>query len=103
MGDFFDRCPFPLTFLFTIERNQDATRTRTRCPNNLDRLTHRGSGGNDIIEDQDIVEVVQRNQDVDPVGLPFLNLAGDAVCLRARRIIANLVAAELARGSSRVA
>jgi vanillate O-demethylase monooxygenase subunit len=56
-----------------------------------------------FIEDQDIVEVVQRNQDVDPVGLPFLNLAGDAVCLRARRIIANLVAAELARGSSRVA
>lgn len=56
-----------------------------------------------FVEDRDIVEIVQRNQDLDPVNLPFLNLAGDAVCLRARRIIAALVAAETARDNTRVA
>ncbi len=54
-------------------------------------------------EDVEIVEMVQRNVDCDGEGLPELNIAGDVVALRARRIIAALVAAESRSGEKRLA
>ncbi len=54
-------------------------------------------------EDVDILEAVQASRDCDREQIPALNLAGDAVTLRARRIIAGLMAAEGAREGSLVA
>jgi phenylpropionate dioxygenase-like ring-hydroxylating dioxygenase large terminal subunit len=51
-------------------------------------------------EDLEIVELVQRNVDCDAEGLPQLNIAGDIVALRARRIISALVAAEAQQGKA---
>lgn len=47
-----------------------------------------------FVEDKDIVEAVQRNRECDAENIPELNLSGDVVCLRARRIIANLIRSE---------
>ncbi len=47
-----------------------------------------------FLEDVEIVEMVQRNVDSDEEDLPQLMIAGDAVALRARRIIASLLASE---------
>ncbi|MCA0301711.1 MAG: aromatic ring-hydroxylating dioxygenase subunit alpha [Proteobacteria bacterium] len=47
-----------------------------------------------FIEDKEILEAVQRNRACDAEKLPDLNLAGDAVTVRARRIIAALVEKE---------
>jgi len=49
---------------------------------------------NTFEEDVEILEWVQRNIDCDQEGLPELKIAGDVVALRARRIIASLLAAE---------
>ena len=49
-----------------------------------------------FIEDKQILEAVQRSRDCDTEGLPDLNLAGDAVTIRARRIISSLVEKERA-------
>ncbi len=49
-------------------------------------------------EDVEIVELVQRSLDCDQERFSQLNLAGDVVTLRARRIIASLIAAELVPG-----
>ena len=47
-----------------------------------------------FIEDKDILEAVQRNRESDTERLPELNLAGDAVTVRFRRLVANLIARE---------
>ncbi len=52
--------------------------------------TIRGHMEATFIEDKDIVEAVQRNRECDRDNLPELNLASDAVSVRARRIINNL-------------
>jgi phenylpropionate dioxygenase-like ring-hydroxylating dioxygenase large terminal subunit len=52
---------------------------------------------NTFLEDVDIVEAVQANVDCDDEHLPQVNIAGDVVALRARRIINALIAAEAAR------
>jgi hypothetical protein len=49
---------------------------------------------NTFLEDVDIVEAVQANVDLDDEHLPQVNIAGDVVALRARRIISALIAAE---------
>jgi vanillate O-demethylase monooxygenase subunit len=49
---------------------------------------------NTFKEDAWIVEAVQEVVDADTYPQPQLNIAGDVVALRARRIIANLIAAE---------
>jgi phenylpropionate dioxygenase-like ring-hydroxylating dioxygenase large terminal subunit len=51
---------------------------------------------NTFLEDVDIVEAVQANVDLDDEHLPQVNIAGDVVALRARRIISALIAAESA-------
>lgn len=51
---------------------------------------------NTFQEDSVIVQAVQRVIDVDNDPTPQLNIAGDVVSLRARRIIAQLIAAEAA-------
>lgn len=47
-----------------------------------------------FVEDVEIVEQVQRSIDCEVKSRPELLIAGDAVCLRARKIIASLIAAE---------
>jgi len=56
-----------------------------------------------FIEDKDIVEAVQHNRECDRENLPELNLSGDVVTLRARRIIAGLIQRESYVGQSQVA
>jgi phenylpropionate dioxygenase-like ring-hydroxylating dioxygenase large terminal subunit len=51
-------------------------------------------------EDLEIVELVQSNLDSDSEGVPQINIGGDVVALRARRIIAALLAAEQHEGSA---
>jgi hypothetical protein len=51
---------------------------------------------NTFLEDVAIVEAVQANVDLDDEHLPQVNIAGDVVALRARRIISALIAAESA-------
>jgi len=63
----------------------------------------RGQMETTFIEDKDIVEAVQRSRECDAENLPDLNLAGDVVGLRARRIIAGLIERERAVHASRVA
>lgn len=54
-------------------------------------------------EDVDILEATQANRDRDRERIEPLNLAGDAVALKARRIIANLIAIEAQRSNVQVA
>jgi vanillate O-demethylase monooxygenase subunit len=56
-----------------------------------------------FLEDVEITEAVQRNVDCDIEALPQINIAGDTVALRARRIVAGLIAAEASGESDRVA
>jgi vanillate monooxygenase len=56
-----------------------------------------------FVEDQEIVEAVQRSLDCDLEGAPPLNIAADTVALRARRIIAALITGEAERKGDRVA
>ena len=56
-----------------------------------------------FVEDQEIVDLVQRNQEADRDDRPLLNFAADALCVRARRIVAGLVAAESGRAGEQVA
>lgn len=56
-----------------------------------------------FVEDQEIVELVQRNQDCDADNAPFLNTAVDNVCVRARRIIEAMIAEENAPEKARTA
>lgn len=53
---------------------------------------------NTFLEDSVIVEAVQAVVDGDTQATPQLNIAGDVVSLRARRIIAQLIASEAASG-----
>ena len=54
-------------------------------------------------EDVDIVEKVQRSVDCDDENLAQLNIAGDVVAVRARRIIAALVSNEAFSGAAKLA
>lgn len=58
--------------------------------------TMRGHMENTFLEDKAILELVQRNRVSDSERLPQLNLSGDAVTVRARRIIASLIERERA-------
>lgn len=53
-----------------------------------------------FVEDVEILEATQASRDCDEEKVPALNLAGDVVGLRARRIIAALIAAESQRVES---
>lgn len=56
-----------------------------------------------FIEDVDILEATQANRECDQERIEPLNLAGDAVGIAARRIIANLIALEAKRSDTLVA
>lgn len=56
-----------------------------------------------FLEDLEIVDLVQRNQELDQENRPLLNFAADVLCTRARRIVAGLVAAETGRAGEQVA
>ncbi len=58
--------------------------------------TLRGHMEATFVEDKTILEAVQRSRDCDTESLPQLNLSGDAVTVRARRIIASLIERERA-------
>lgn len=62
--------------------------------------TMRGHMANTFLEDKAILEAVQHNRISDSERLPQLNLSGDAVTIRARRIIASLIDRERARAES---
>jgi vanillate O-demethylase monooxygenase subunit len=56
----------------------------------------RGHMETTFLEDKTILEAVQRSRTSDAEKLPQLNLSGDAVTVRARRIISSLIAQEQA-------
>ena len=56
--------------------------------------TMRGHMEATFLEDKTILEAVHRNRVCDSEKLPQLNLSGDAVTIRARRIIASLIERE---------
>lgn len=56
-----------------------------------------------FVEDQEIVEAVQRNLDSDLEAIPSLNIAADTIALRARRVPAALIGAASERKGERVA
>jgi vanillate O-demethylase monooxygenase subunit len=58
--------------------------------------TMRGHMETTFLEDKTILEAVHRSRACDAEKLPQLNLSGDAVTVRARRIISSLIAQEQA-------
>jgi hypothetical protein len=50
---FLYRRAFALAALLAIERDQHARRCRAVASDELDRLTDRGAGGDDVVDDQD--------------------------------------------------
>jgi vanillate O-demethylase monooxygenase subunit len=56
--------------------------------------TMRGHMEATFVEDKTILEAVQRSRECDAENLPQLNLSGDAVTVRARRIISGLIEQE---------